>query len=82
MTAQSLEERVAALEAEVARLKQNCTYGAEQRKPWWDKVFGTFAHSEEFDEAMRMACEGSPRFWNRAADRGLCRSETTSLELL
>lgn len=58
MAARSLEERVAALEAEVARLKEQRAIG-EPRKPipWWEKIYGSFADSPEYEEAMRLGRE-------------------------
>jgi hypothetical protein len=51
----SLEERVAVLEADVARLKEQLT--AEQGRnvpPWWERIYGAFANSPEYEAAMRL----------------------------
>jgi hypothetical protein len=51
----SLEGRVAVLEAELARLKEQL--GAEKPHtvpPWWERIYGTFANSPEYEEAMRL----------------------------
>jgi hypothetical protein len=58
MTATSINERLAVLEAEVARLKK-CLEPEQVQSPvpWWDKIFGTFANSTEYDEAMRLGRE-------------------------
>ena len=55
MATGSLEERVTAIEAELARLKKQLA--AEKPNsdlPWYEKIFGTFADSEEYEEAMRL----------------------------
>jgi hypothetical protein len=53
----SLEERVAALEAEVARLKQERESAAEAQKPWWEEIRGTFKNDPIYTEAMRLGRE-------------------------
>ena len=58
MATQSLEERVATLEAEVAELKERLA--ASQQKdavPWWERRFGAFKDDPEYDEAMRLGRE-------------------------
>ena len=57
MSISSLEERVAALEAEVARLKQERLNAAEVQKPWWEEIWGTFKDDPEYQEAMRLGRE-------------------------
>jgi hypothetical protein len=42
----NLEHRVAALEADMARLKVS--------KPWWEQIAGTFANDPVYLEAMRL----------------------------
>ena len=58
MASLSLEERVSALEAELAELKSKL----EAEKPrsdtaWWKKIVGVFEGDPEFDEAMRLGRE-------------------------
>lgn len=58
MAALSLEDRMTALEAEVARLKKKLTEEKPQDViPWWEKIFGSFANSPEYEEAMRLGRE-------------------------
>jgi hypothetical protein len=57
MATRSLEERVAALEAEVAELKQSVVGTRETPKPWWEKIWGTFKDDPEYEEAMRLGRE-------------------------
>jgi hypothetical protein len=57
MAIASLEERVAALEAEVARLKRQMQGNASADKPRWEQIYGTFANDPIFDEAMRLGRE-------------------------
>ncbi|PZD71025.1 hypothetical protein C1752_08467 [Acaryochloris thomasi RCC1774] len=51
-----IEERVALLEAEVARLKTKVEDSASSR-PWWEKITGTFANNPAYDEAMHLGQE-------------------------
>lgn len=54
----TLEERVAAVENELAQLKQQLQTEAQSAPlPWWEKIAGTFADSEHYDEAMRLGRE-------------------------
>jgi hypothetical protein len=57
MATLSLEERVAALEAEVKRLKQERTATAEAKKPWWEERWGAFKDDPAYEEAMRLGAE-------------------------
>ncbi|MEG3438423.1 hypothetical protein V0288_14930 [Pannus brasiliensis CCIBt3594] len=52
---EQLEERVADLEAEVARLKNKVEN--DSSRPWWEKIAGTFADNPAYDEAMRLGRE-------------------------
>jgi hypothetical protein len=53
---EQLEERVAHLEAEVARLKNKIENNLFS-KPWWERIAGTFADNSAYDEAMRLGRE-------------------------
>lgn len=53
---EQLEERVALLEAEVARLKSLIERDSSQ-SPWWRKIAGRFASSSAYDEAMQLGRE-------------------------
>lgn len=53
---EQLEERVAYLEAEVARLKNKVENGVSS-KPWWEQIVGAFADNSAYDEAMRLGRE-------------------------
>ncbi len=55
MATVSLEARVTALEAEVARLKEKVEPAPEL--PWWEKIYGSFAGDPLFEEAMRYGRE-------------------------
>lgn len=56
MAAPTIEERLAALEAEVARLKER-QLGDEAKKPWWEEIWGTFKDDPHYEEAMRLGRE-------------------------
>jgi hypothetical protein len=51
MATVKLEDRVAALEAEVARLKKKFD---KDSKPWTEKIEGAFANDPAFEEAMHL----------------------------
>ncbi len=48
---EKLEKRVSELEAEVARLK---TGSQQDNRPWWEKIYGTFANDPHYEEAMEL----------------------------
>ena len=53
----SLEERVANLEAEVARLSQERQTSVQTSAAWLDKYFGIFKDNPEFEEAVKAGRE-------------------------
>ena len=57
MVAASLQQRVAALEAEVARLKARIEAKEQPADPWLQTVWGAFADDPAFEEAMRLGRE-------------------------
>ncbi len=58
MAAETLEERMLAMERELAQIKQQLqSQAAPSPLPWWEKIAGTFAASEHYDEAMRLGRE-------------------------
>jgi hypothetical protein len=54
MAVPEIETRVAALESEVARLKQRLEDSTEPKGHWVDKVYGAFADDPAFLEAMSL----------------------------
>jgi hypothetical protein len=62
MASSDLEKRVAALEAEVAKLKAESTKSAANQRPWWEEIAGTFADDPAFEEAMRLGREWRESF--------------------
>jgi hypothetical protein len=57
MSTQLLEDRVAALEEEVAQLKRDRETVPSAQLPWYDRVFGMFADDPLFEEAVRLGKE-------------------------
>jgi hypothetical protein len=56
MATPKLEDRVAALEAEVAKLKAMLQGPAAPADPW-QRLWGAFANDPVYDEAMRLGRE-------------------------
>jgi hypothetical protein len=54
MNTMKLSDRVTALEAEVARLKEKIEGNS---KSWTDEIVGAFANDPAFEEAMRLGRE-------------------------
>ena len=58
MSAFSIEERLTMIEKELAELKiQHSTEKRASSPHPWEKVFGSFANSEGFEEAVRLGRE-------------------------
>jgi hypothetical protein len=57
MASVPLEDRVAALEAEVARLKAKVEGEPRTSADWLDKVWASFADDPLYEEAMRLGRE-------------------------
>jgi hypothetical protein len=51
MAKNTLESRVATLEAEIQRLKDRATSSNAQ---WWEQITGVFSGDAAFDQAMRL----------------------------
>lgn len=49
-----IEERLAALEREVAELKRQLPSTEPVVQPWWEITAGTFANDPAFEEAMEL----------------------------
>ena len=54
MAKNTLERRVAALEAEIERLKGRASAAGT---PWWEQIAGVFGGDAPFDQAMRLGRE-------------------------
>jgi hypothetical protein len=53
MASARLEERVAALEEEMTRLRTKVE-GASDAKPWWERIVGTFQDDPVYQRAMKL----------------------------
>ena len=57
MAVTTLEERVACVEAELERLKTRLASADHAKPAGWERILGTFADSEGFEEAVRLGRE-------------------------
>jgi hypothetical protein len=58
MAIQTLEDRVAIVEQELAQLKQQLQAGKpKDSEPGWKQIIGVFKDCPEFDEAVRLGRE-------------------------
>ena len=58
MAAQTLEDRITVIENELAQIKRQLGDEKSQATPaGWEKIFGSFADSEGFEEATRLGRE-------------------------
>ena len=57
MPSQSIEDRLAVLEAEVSLLRQERSTSAEPKAPCWEQRWGAFKDDPMYDEAMRLGAE-------------------------
>jgi hypothetical protein len=54
MSETKLEQRLTALEIEVAELKKKLPPANDVPQPWWEITSGTFADDPAFEEAMEL----------------------------
>ena len=56
MAQASLEERLVAIETELAPIKRTLQqeHSTAQPQPWWEAHFGAFANSAEFEKALEL----------------------------
>jgi hypothetical protein len=70
MAKNNIAQRVAALEAEVARLRAQVEgANAKTRDDWLDTVWGSFANDPAFEEAMRLGREWRESFRPKPSKR-------------
>ncbi len=58
----NVEERLASLEEEVARLKARTNCDQTNSAPWWERIRGNFKDDQDYDEAMRLGREWRESF--------------------
>lgn len=56
VSTEALEGRLSAVEKELAELKSLMS-SRKSKGAWWQEMFGSFADSEGFDEAVRLGQE-------------------------
>ena len=56
MGGKQVEERLANLEMELARLRR-IVEGSEQTKPWWERIADTFENDPIYEKAMKFGRE-------------------------
>ncbi len=66
MSAQTIEERLTAVETELQQLKRerDLNKGQDKAVPWWEQIRGQFKDDPMYDEAMRLGRE-----WRESEDR-------------
>ena len=57
MAAPQIEQRLAALEAEVARLKEQLANAVPAKGDWLNEIYGAFENDPIYEEAMRLGRE-------------------------
>jgi hypothetical protein len=57
MAAQEIELRVAALEEEVGRLKEQLAKSSESKGDWVHEIYGSFENDPLYEKAMRLGRE-------------------------
>ena len=58
MAATSVDDRLDAIEKELSELKLRLEVDKPPSTvPWWEQIFGTFANSEAYDDAMQLGRE-------------------------
>ncbi len=69
MASTDLENRVSALEDEVARLKAKLITARRDDQPWWERIAGSFEGDPLYEEAMRLGREWRESFRPKASRR-------------
>lgn len=54
MATSALERRVRAIEAELEELRARVSAGAQDNRPWWERIWGCFAGDPTFHEVVRL----------------------------
>ena len=57
MAAPQIEQRIAALEAEVARMKKQLARAVPSEGDWLSEIYGAFENDPIYEEAMRLGRE-------------------------
>jgi hypothetical protein len=78
MAVAQIEQRVAALEAEVTLPKQKLEAVTKPATPWWQEIYGTFADDPLYEEAMRSGREYRESLRPKASKRATKQSTEQS----
>ncbi len=58
MSAQTIEERLAAVETKLEQLeREKVSDKSDEDVPWWKRIVGIYANSPEFEEAVKFGRE-------------------------
>ena len=76
MPTSSVEERLTAIEKELAQIRQQLeAVKPQEAVPWWQQISGVFKDCPEFEEAVRLGRE-----WRESQRMEYDEDETTEAE--
>jgi hypothetical protein len=67
---EKLEQRLSALEVEVAKLRNANGTAAAESRPWWEEIYGRFEGDPHYKEAMEFTRKYRESFRRKAKKKG------------